>query len=69
MEPIIGLSIAFAIGRILLGLAPFVAVTPLLRVFGIPKEEDTTTARLFARLFGVRDIGSARWLAAEGSAG
>ena len=45
------------IGRILLGLAPFVAAGPSSRLLGFPKSHDTATARLMARLFGVRDVG------------
>ena len=46
-----------AVARIGLGLAPFVATTPLIRVLGIPAAHDNPTARLMARFFGVRDIG------------
>lgn len=48
---------AMAVGRILLGLAPFVAARPTSRLLGFPVDHDTPTARLMARLFGVRDIG------------
>ncbi len=47
----------FITGRILIGLAPFVAPGPLVRLFRLPHSEDTTSGRLFARFFGVRDIG------------
>jgi hypothetical protein len=45
------------VGRILLGLAPFVAARPVSLLLGVPKEHDNPTARLMGRLFGVRDIG------------
>jgi hypothetical protein len=48
---------AMGIGRILLGLAPFVAAGPSSRLLGFPREHDTATARLMARFFGVRDVG------------
>jgi hypothetical protein len=48
---------AMGVGRILLGLAPFVAAAPASRLLGFPREHDTATARLMGRLFGVRDIG------------
>lgn len=46
-----------ALGRILLGVAPFVAARPASRLMGFPAEQDVPAARLMARLFGVRDIG------------
>ena len=48
---------AMGIGRILLGLAPFVAAGPSSRLLGFPMQHDTATARLMARHFGVRDVG------------
>lgn len=45
------------VGRIILGLAPFVAAAPASRLMGFPAEHDSPTARLMARLFGVRDVG------------
>ncbi len=48
---------AMGLGRILLGLAPFVAAGPTSRLLGFPQEHDTATARLMGRLFGVRDVG------------
>jgi hypothetical protein len=48
---------AMGIGRIILGLAPFLAAGPSSRMMGFPKNHDTATARLMARLFGVRDVG------------
>ena len=48
---------AMALGRITLGLAPFVAAGPASRLLGFPASHDTPTARLMARFFGVRDIG------------
>jgi hypothetical protein len=48
---------ALAIGRFILGLAPIVASAQASRLLGFPAEHDNPTARLMARLFGVRDIG------------
>jgi len=45
------------VGRILLGIAPFVAARPSARLLGFPVDHDNPTTRLMARLFGVRDIG------------
>ncbi len=46
-----------ALGRIIIGLAPFVAAAPTARLVGFPVAHDTATARLMGRFFGVRDIG------------
>jgi hypothetical protein len=48
---------AMGLGRIALGLAPFVAAGPASRLLGFPVSQDNPTARLMGRLFGVRDIG------------
>ena len=48
---------AMGVGRILLGVAPFVAAGPSARLIGFPREHDTATTRLMARFFGVRDVG------------
>jgi hypothetical protein len=48
---------AMGVGRIALGLAPFVAAGPAARFLGFPLAHDTPTARLMGRFFGVRDIG------------
>ena len=48
---------AMGIGRIVLGLAPFVAAGPSSRLLGFPAAHDNATARLMGRLFGVRDVG------------
>ena len=48
---------AMGVGRILIGLAPFVAAGPASRLLGFPTAHDNPTARLMARFFGVRDIG------------
>lgn len=48
---------AMGVGRILIGLAPFVAAGPASRLLGFPSVHDNPTARLMARFFGVRDIG------------
>lgn len=45
------------IGRVLLGLAPFVAARATSRLVGFPESQDSPTARLMARFFGVRDVG------------
>lgn len=45
------------IGRIALGLAPFVAPKSSSRLIGFPSSHDNPTARLMGRFFGVRDIG------------
>ena len=49
--------IGMGLGRIALGLAPFVAAGPASRLLGFPAKHDNPTARLMARFFGVRDIG------------
>ena len=48
---------AMGLGRIALGLAPFVAAGPASRLLGFPAGHDNPTSRLMGRLFGVRDIG------------
>jgi hypothetical protein len=48
---------AMGLGRIALGLAPFVAAGPASRLLGFPAKHDNPTSRLMARLFGVRDVG------------
>ena len=54
LSTILGLM---AIGRILLGVAPFVAARPASRLMGFPADQDVPAARLMARLFGIRDVG------------
>ena len=49
--------VALSLGRIALGLAPFIAAGPSSRLMGFPAAHDNPTARLMGRLFGVRDIG------------
>jgi hypothetical protein len=46
-----------ALGRIAIGLAPFVAAGALSAQLGFPPAHDTPTSRLMARFFGVRDAG------------
>jgi hypothetical protein len=46
-----------ALGRIAIGVAPFVAAGPASRILGFPAAQDNPTSRLMGRLFGVRDIG------------
>jgi hypothetical protein len=48
---------AMGMGRIAIGLAPFLAAAPASRMLGFPAGHDNPTARLMGRLFGVRDIG------------
>jgi hypothetical protein len=48
---------AMGVGRILLGLAPFIAADASSSLMGFPKEHDNPTSVLMARLFGVRDVG------------
>src|SRR5580658_1819400 len=48
---------AMGVGRVLLGLAPFVASNTASALMGFPREHDNPTMRLMARLFGVRDVG------------
>lgn len=49
--------IAMGIGRIALGLAPFVAPVASSKLLGFPVAHDNPTTRLMARMFGVRDVG------------
>src|SRR5690349_19131306 len=49
--------ICMGLGRIALGLAPFIAAGPASRLLGFPGHHDNPTARLMARFFGVRDAG------------
>ncbi len=49
--------ICMGLGRISLGLAPFLAAARTARLLGFPDKHDNPTARLMGRLFGVRDIG------------
>ena len=58
MSPLLRIAVsAMGLGRIALGLAPFVAAGPTSRMLGFPASHDTATARLMGRFFGVRDIG------------
>jgi hypothetical protein len=52
-------TLIFCMGiiRIVLGLAPFAAARPASRLLGFPESQDSPTARLMARFFGVRDVG------------
>ena len=54
IEYIIG---GMGVGRIILGLAPFVAAGPSSKLLGFPAKHDNPTARLMGRFFGVRDVG------------
>jgi hypothetical protein len=51
------LIFAMGVGRILIGLAPFVAADVTSRALRFPSAHDNPTTRLMARFFGVRDIG------------
>jgi hypothetical protein len=58
MSPVLHTILAgFGMGRIAIGLAPFVAASSSARLIGFPAAHDTATARLMGRFFGVRDIG------------
>jgi hypothetical protein len=48
---------AMAVGRVLLGLVPFVAARTSARLLGFPLAHDNPTTRMIARWFGVRDVG------------
>jgi len=48
---------AMGIGRIALGLIPFLAAKRSAALLGFPAAHDTPTTRLMARFFGVRDVG------------
>ena len=45
------------VGRVLLGVVPFIAAGPSARLLGFPENHDNPTTRLMARFFGVRDVG------------
>jgi len=58
MSPLLRIVVSgMGLGRIALGLAPFIAAGPSSRLLGFPASHDTATARLMGRFFGVRDIG------------
>jgi hypothetical protein len=57
MKPITLFVISLAAVRILIGLAPLVAPNRIALWLGFPREHLTPTMRLFARLFGIRDLG------------
>jgi len=57
MDPVEAALGAFAMVRTVIGLAPLVAAGASARLLGFPASEDTATARVMGRLFGVRDIG------------
>ncbi len=58
MSTVLSLVVSgMALGRIALGLAPFIAAGSTARLLGFPAHHDTATARLMGRFFGVRDIG------------
>ena len=53
MSPLVKIVIAgMGLGRIALGLAPFVAAGPSARLLGFPASHDTATARLIAASIG-----------------
>lgn len=47
----------FGAARVLIGLGAIFAIDRLAPLFGFPRDQLTPTMRLFARLFGNRDIG------------
>ena len=49
--------IALGVGRVLLGMSPFLLAQISARLLGVPPSHDNATGRLMARLFGVRDVG------------
>lgn len=51
------LLIAFGLGRIAIGLAPFVAASRAAAMLGFPAAQNSPSSRLLGRLFGVRDVG------------
>lgn len=55
--PVVHYAQALAAGRFAVGLAPVVAAEPTMKLLGFPPEQDNPSARMMARLFGVRDIG------------
>jgi hypothetical protein len=48
---------AMGIGRIILGVVPFVASDLSAKLLGFPLEQSNPTTLLMARFFGVRDVG------------
>lgn len=58
MSFLVNLAVAgMGLGRVAIGLAPFLSADMASRLLGFPKSHDNATARLMARMFGVRDIG------------
>jgi hypothetical protein len=49
--------VAMGLGRMAIGLAPFVAARRASALIGFPAQHDSATARLMGRFFGVRDAG------------
>ena len=45
------------VGRIVLGVIPFLAAKKSAHLLGFPEAHDNPTTRLMARFFGVRDVG------------
>ena len=55
MSPLLRIVVSgMGLGRIALGLAPFVAAGPSSRLLGFPASHDTATARLMGRFFVVK---------------
>ncbi len=54
---------AMAIGRVAIGATALLAPGPSSRLLGYPREQDSPTARLMGRMFGVRDfaLGALVW--------
>jgi hypothetical protein len=58
MSPTLRIAVLImGVCRILIGAAPFIAAGPTSRALRFPAAQDSPTARLMARFFGVRDIG------------
>jgi hypothetical protein len=51
-----GVAGSMAAGRILIGAAALLAPGPTSRLLGFPTSQDSASARLMGRLFGVRDV-------------
>ena len=55
--PVVHYAEGLAAGRFAIGLAPILAPELTLKLLGFPPEQDNPSARMMARLFGVRDVG------------
>ncbi len=58
MSPLFRLVVSgLGLGRMAIGLAPFVAAGASSKLIGFPTAHDNPTARVMGRMFGVRDLG------------